>query len=262
MQIGEVLGRARGPIERLDIGLQLNQIARGEARGQTAMAEKLRQQPGGIAAGAPGANQRLLRRVHARLHPDRVVDRLLDPLVQGHQEIDRPLLFPRRFFEEILEQRTTFCLHQIRREFLSLLLLILEREMLRVLFEEEIEGVDHRHVGDQLDLDAQAPSLLRKHDPREEVPEGVLLPVQEVLLRHDLQAVGANRRARMRRRAQPDHVGREPHGSVEPVVRVVVDRDSDGHGWLRPTPYSVTGSPHPSSRAARNGPMGRAGWLA
>ena len=39
-----------GTFERLDVGLELNQIAGDEARGQAEMAQDLHQQPRGIAA--------------------------------------------------------------------------------------------------------------------------------------------------------------------------------------------------------------------
>ena len=52
MQIGEILLRPRGAVQRLHIGRELDQIAGDEARGEAEIAQDLHQQPGGIAARA------------------------------------------------------------------------------------------------------------------------------------------------------------------------------------------------------------------
>jgi hypothetical protein len=52
MQVGEVVIGARRAVERLEIGLELDQVARDEARGEAQMPQHLHQQPAGVAAGA------------------------------------------------------------------------------------------------------------------------------------------------------------------------------------------------------------------
>jgi hypothetical protein len=75
VQVGEVDLGAAGAVQRLDVGLQLDQVARHEARRQPQVAQQLHQQPAGIAAGAADAlRQRLLGRLHAGFHADQVVD--------------------------------------------------------------------------------------------------------------------------------------------------------------------------------------------
>ena len=91
VQVGEVhLGAARA-VERLLIGLQLNQITRHEAGRKSAMAQQLHQQPARIAARAAGVLQRLLGRLHAGFHADQVVDVVLQALVDADQKVDGAL---------------------------------------------------------------------------------------------------------------------------------------------------------------------------
>ena len=66
-------------------------------------------------------------------------------------------------------------------QFLRELRIVVERVVLGVFLHEEIERVDHRHLGDQVDLDRKLARLLQEHQPRQVVAEGVLLPVDEVL---------------------------------------------------------------------------------
>ena len=50
--------------------------------------------------------------------------------------------------------------------------LVGERKLLGVRLEEEVERIEHRHLGDQVDLDAQLVGLLREDQPREVVACG------------------------------------------------------------------------------------------
>ena len=102
-----------------------------------------------------------------------------------------------------------------------------EREFLGVAFDEKIERVDHRHVGDQVDRDLELARFFRKHEARDEIAVDVLLPVDEVLFRRDVQRIGKDRRAAVRRRAQPYLVRRQRDRAVVAVTGVVVERDVD-----------------------------------
>ena len=88
MQVGEVARGAGGSIERLDVGLELNEITGHEACRQAEVAQNLHQQPGRIAAGALRALERLLDALHTVLHADHVFDLLLQTLIELDQEID------------------------------------------------------------------------------------------------------------------------------------------------------------------------------
>ena len=68
----KVLRRSRLAVERLHVGLQLNQIAGDEARRQSQMTQDFDQQPGAVAAGAASERQRLFAGLHARLHANQV----------------------------------------------------------------------------------------------------------------------------------------------------------------------------------------------
>jgi len=58
----------------------------------------------------------------------------------------------------------------------------------RIIFDEEIEGVDARHVGDQLAC-REGLDRLGDDDARQKIAERVLLPMDEVA-RCDAQRIG------------------------------------------------------------------------
>ena len=91
--------------------------------------------------------------------------------------------------------------------------------------EEEVERVVDRHLGDQVDLDAELVDLLGERQPRDVVALRILLPVEEVLGRRDALRVGEDRRAAVRRRPQADELRRQLDGPVVPVLRHVAKRD-------------------------------------
>ena len=76
------------PVERDEVGLQLDQVARDEARGDTEIAQHLHQQPARIAARALARGQRVLRRLHAGFHADDVAGLALHPRVEVDDEVD------------------------------------------------------------------------------------------------------------------------------------------------------------------------------
>src|SRR6185295_19806570 len=47
--------------------------------------------------------------------------------------------------------------------------------------EKEVERIDHRQLGDQIDIDDELARLLRKDDTRKEIAVRILLPVEELL---------------------------------------------------------------------------------
>ena len=50
MQVGEVLARAQRPFDRVDVGLELDEVTRDETRREPEAAQHLHQQPRRIAA--------------------------------------------------------------------------------------------------------------------------------------------------------------------------------------------------------------------
>ena len=107
----------------------------------------------------------------------------------------RTPVVPRRSREPLLQERRRRHLREIRLEVLEHDRLVQERIRLGLGLEEEIERVDHRHVGDEIDLDEELRHLLGEHEAREVVAVRILLPVQEVGLRLDLQRIARDRRA-------------------------------------------------------------------
>src|SRR5258708_18853653 len=77
VQIRKIVFDLARAFERIDIGAQLNEVARDEARGEPEMAQRLDQQPRRVAARAGAGRQRLFRLLDARLHADDVADLLL-----------------------------------------------------------------------------------------------------------------------------------------------------------------------------------------
>ena len=218
VQVGEIDVGALGTVEGDLIGLQLDQIAGDEAGGEAEMAQDLDQQPGRVAARARTVLQRFVRRLHARLHAHQIGDLLLQRPVQADEEIHRMGFAAVELFQIACQQRTGRLGAEIGGEVGLQRLLVLERPGLGRFLDEEVERIIDRHVGQEIDLDAEFRGFLREHQPREVVAEWILLPVDEVVFRQDLQRVGRHPCARMRRRPQPDDLRAEPDGTVVAVM--------------------------------------------
>ncbi len=187
VQIREVHFGTRRSVERFHVRRELNQVARHEPGRQPQVAQKLDQQPAGIPAGARGLLECVFGCLHPRLHPDEVADFLRQTGVEIHEEVDGADFLPWHRGQELREPRRCGQPGEIRRKLPFLLLFILERIVVGVRLEEEVEGVVHRHLGDQIHLDPQLAGLFRKGQPRQVVRLRILLPVEEVLRRLDLQ---------------------------------------------------------------------------
>ena len=180
VQVGEVdLGATRS-VQRLHVALELNQVARDKASREAQMPKNLHQQPSGVTTRPRAVGQRHLRRLHAGLHADEVADVLLQLLVQFDQEVVGVLLRARHAVDVLLEQRRQFALSHVRGQLGRQFGLVLEGKILGRRLQEEVERVQHRHLGDQIDLDAERRGLVGEHQPRKIVGLRVLLPVDEV----------------------------------------------------------------------------------
>ena len=102
---------------------------------------------------------------------------------------------------------------EIGRQVAPLRRFVRKRKFLRVRLEEEIEGVEHRHLGDQVDLDVEVAGAIRELQAGEVVGFRVLLPVEEMPGgRPIFQRIGQDARAAVRCRAQPDYCGSNATG--------------------------------------------------
>ena len=229
VQVREVDGRAGRPVQRGDVGLQLDEVAGDEAGGEPELAGYLHQQPGAVATGAGGQGQGLLGGLHARIHPHEVADLALQPSVQLDQEVHRAR---RRGGETVdigLQGRAIVLDLEVGRELSRQLRRIGERHGLGIGLDEEVERIDHRHLGGEVHLDAELADRLGKHQPRQPVSERILLPVDEVRRGRDLQGVAGNPRSRVRRRPKADGLGTQRHRPVVAIESPVMQRDSDRH---------------------------------
>ena len=120
-----------------------------------------------------------------------------------------------------------------RGEFLLEARVIAERPGFRFGFEEEVERVDGRHVGDEVHRDAEMGDFFREDDAGEEIALRVLLPVQEVAFGLDLERVGEDGRAGMRRRTQADGLWPQTHRLVVAIGGAVGQGDMKGHCAVR-----------------------------
>ncbi len=232
VQIGEIVGGAFGAFQRLFVGDQLHQIAGHEARSQPQVAQDLHQQPGAVAAGAAGDFEGFLAALDAGLHAHDVADVALQALVDRDQEIDRGRFFALDFTQPFQQSRAAFADLEIGPQLGGQFGRVLERVVLGFGFQEKVEGVDGHQVGDDFDVDQQFACGLGEGQAGQVIAEGILLPVDEVVGRFDLERVGFYGCAGMRGRAQPDHVGSQLDLAVEAVMRCMTDRYTDCHDQL------------------------------
>ena len=151
VQVGEVRGRSGGPVERLDVRLELDEIARHEPRRHAEIAQDLDHQPGAVAARARSDLQGLVGRLHAVLHARDVFHPLLELLVERDEVVHRVHRPARQRAQQLPEQRPRRLRRKKRRKVLAQRLGEFEREGLRIGLDEEVERIDHLHVGDEID---------------------------------------------------------------------------------------------------------------
>lgn len=117
-------------------------------------------------------------------------------------------------------------------------------------FEEEVEGVDDRHVRDEVDFDAELAGFIRKDEAGEEVALRILLPVEEVIPRFDAERVTVDGGPRMLCRPQAHDLRRQRHQAIVEVLGFVMQRDPDAHSASLTSPVDdarAGGSGHGSN---------------
>ena len=175
-----VLDLARS-LDRIDIGAQLNEVARDEAGGEPEMPQDLNQQPRRVTARSGARGQRLLRRLDARFHADDVADFLLQLRVELDQEIHRAGRLARNVGQIFRKQRPGLDGREIWRKFGLEIVGIGERKTVGVGLDKEIERIDHGHLRREIDFDLELGGLFGEDKAREPVALRVLLPVHEMV---------------------------------------------------------------------------------
>ena len=238
VEVGEIGFGALGAVERLDIGLHLDQVARDEAGGIAKLAQHLNLQPGAVAAGTGAEGQRFLGVLNTGLHADDIADAADQRLIEGDEEVDRAA----RPAGELGDQRVELGTLRFRAE-------IGGEVFVRVRVDEEVEGVDHRQLRQQIDLHGEVVDGIGEHHPRLPVAVRILLPIQEMFGRADLQRIVGHRRAAVRCRAQADDLGTEPDGPAVAITGEVMEAGLD-HG-LVVSPFLVQCNKNRLRRRAR-----------
>ena len=117
------------------------------------------------------------------------MDHVLQFGVEGDQKRNRPSALRRDLVEILIQQRRFGFRKEIGGEFGRQLLRIGERKFLRVGLDEEVERVDHRELGGQIDLDLEGLDRLGKYVARQPIAVRVLLPIDEVVFGFDLERI-------------------------------------------------------------------------
>jgi len=109
---------------------------------------------------------------------------------------------------------------------------VLERKLVGTWLDKEVERIDHCHVGDQVDRNAQLANFLGKDDSCLEVAVRVLLPIDEVIGRLNLERVTQDRRPAMRCRPQSHHLWPQRGRSSVAIVSLMIERDANCHACI------------------------------
>ena len=228
MQIREVPLGAHRPIERLDVGHELDEITGDETRRHFQMTKQLDQQGRRIAA-RPGAfGQRFFGRLRAGFEPNQILNVLGYAAIELDDEIDGANAIAGNRRQISADQRRGRRLDQVGHQFTPLVGIVFERKVLRIRREKEVEGIEHRHLRDQIHFDPEFSRFVRKHQAREVIRLRILLPVDEVIGRPHLQRIGEDARSAVRSRPQTYDLRTQTHHPVVAVVGYVIQGNVDG----------------------------------
>ena len=174
--------------------------------------------------------KRLFARLHAGLHADEVVNTLLKLAVEGHQKVDRVAFGAIDRIEKLAQVRTGFAGgFEVGFEFAPQVAFIAEGKSFGVGLEEKVKGIDHHHVGDQVHLEIELTRGIGEDQARQKIPVRILLPIDEVPGRQDLQGKAGDGCAAVGCRAEPHDLRAQRHGTVISINGLVVQGDADAH---------------------------------
>ncbi len=213
------------------------------------LAQHSNQEPARIAARALTEFQCLFRRLHAWLETNDVFDRLVDGAIHVDQKVDRAPLGAIDLLHQLVELWTRRHLGEVRLELVLQHLLVGERRLFRARLQEKIERVIRLEISDQIDRDAEVLGLLREDDARQVVALWVLLPIDEMVGRLNVERVAVDGRAVVRRGPQPNDLRPERDCALVVVAGLVMKRDSDSHDYSDLEKLLVDRSPNFIDRA-------------
>ena len=154
---------------------------------------------------------------------------LLEVAIEVDEEIIRILFAPVDTGKPLFEQWPLLPDGQVGSEFLFQPIAVLEGILFCILIEKEIERVDDNHLGNEIDLDRERPGFFGKNQACEIVAERILLPVDEMLFRADLERVAVDRCPCMDSRPETHDMRRQTDRPVIAVLGFVIDRYADCH---------------------------------
>ena len=171
------------------------------------MTQYLYQQPTSIPARAGTEFEGLLTALDARIQTHGVPDRPLQASVHVDQKVDDMPSGAVHARQPGHEARALLRQFEIGLQFLTEEGVITEGKVLGVALHIEVEWIDHGHVRDQPHVHAEFRDRLRKDRPRNCVSEGILLPVEAMLGRTEVQVIVPHGRTRMGSRMQSNELG-------------------------------------------------------
>jgi hypothetical protein len=229
MQVREVGCRSGRTLEGRDIRHELNQVTRDEARREPEVAQQLDQQPRRVPAGSAAELERPLRRLDAGVEPDDVADVVAERTVQFDEEVVCPGRLPSDRVQIGRQPRRQRLRVQERLQLAQQRRVVLERHLFGGGFQEEVERVVDRHLGDEVDVDPELADRIREVQSRDVVAVRILLPVDEVAARLDAHRIREDRRPALRRRTQPDQLRAQTYEAVVAVVGRVSEGNMNRH---------------------------------
>src|SRR5208283_284722 len=198
-----------------------------------------------------------------------VLDLMRQVAVEVDDEIDGARLRAVEAVEQALEARACRLGRAVDDKVGLEVLAVVERPVLGGLFDEKIERIVDRHVGDDVDLDLELGDELWKYVAGQPVAIRILLVIHEMPGRRHLQRMRNDSGAAVGRRAEADDLRTERDRPVVSVVRQVMNGGSNRHGrslaprgflqlfTFRCAAQSPQRPVRPGRRPRRGAPIGR-----
>ena len=157
VEVGEVAFGAGGAIEGFDVGGELDEIAGDKAGGDAEVAGEVDEEPGEVAAGAAAELEGFFGGLDAGLHADQVPEGAVDGHVEVDDVVDGADILAAGSFDQLGEEGAWFFQgFEVGGELLFDDGVVGEGDFFGGGFDEEVEGVDDGHVGDEVDLNFEA----------------------------------------------------------------------------------------------------------